>query len=179
VNRRAGEAGLLVIDVQRAALEGCADADELVERINDLGRRAHAAEAPVIFVQHEGNGEPERGEPGWQLADGLERPDGAHVVAKRFRDAFADTELAGLLRRLRVGRVVVTGVHSDYCVQMTALSAVVRGFDLTLVADAHAGHPRDPALDADRLRDLVNARIGTLRHPGRTIEVVRAAEVSF
>ena len=179
MNRRAGEAGLLVIDVQRAAVEGCADADGLVERINDLARRAHAAEAPVIFVQHEGNGEPERGEPGWELADGLERPDGAHVVAKRFRDAFAETGLEELLRRSGVQRVVVTGVHSDYCVQMTAISAVVRGFDLTLVADGHAGHPRDPSLGADRLRDLVNARISTLRHPGRSIEVVRAAEVSF
>ena len=170
---------LLVIDMQRAALDGCVDADALVERINELARRANASDAPVVFVQHEGNGEPERGTPGWELADGLERPEGSHLVAKRFRDAFADTELEDLLRRHGVGRVVVTGVHSDYCVQMTALSAVVRGFDLTLVADAHAGHPRDASLGSDELRDLVNARISTLRHPGRTIEVVRAAEVSF
>jgi len=168
-----------VIDVQRAALAGCAGGDELVRRINGLARRAHAAGAPVVVVQHEGNGEPERGTPGWELAEGLEPLEGAHVVAKSFRDAFAGTGLADLLRSLGVTRLVVTGVHSDYCVQMTALSAVVRGFDLTLVSDGHTGHPVDPRVGGAELRDLVNARIATLRHPGRAIAVAAADEVSF
>ena len=163
---------LLVIDVQREALAGCADADALVARINELAARAAAAGAPVVYVQHEGNGEPERGEPGWELAGGLERPPGSHLVAKRFRDAFADTALEELLHGLGVGRLVVTGVHSDFCVWMTALSAVVRGFDLTLVRDGHL-----PSVDG--LDTLVNDRVSTLRHPGRTIEVLPAADVRF
>ncbi len=168
-----------MIDVQREALDGCTDADEVVARINELAARAEGAGAPVVYVQHEGNGEPERGDPGWELAEGLDRQAGSYLVAKRFRDAFAETGLEELLGSLGVERVVVTGAHSDYCVQMTALSAVVRGFDLVLVADGHTAYPADPALGAGELRDLVNARVSTLRHPGRTIEVLPAADVVF
>ena len=74
------------------------------------------------------------------------------------------------------------GVHSDFCVMTTALSAVQRGYDITLVSDAHtaqrAEFPSGP-IGGHLLTDLVNARISTLRAPGRTIEVVAANSVQL
>ena len=169
---------ILVVDMQRAALDGCPDAAGVIGRINDLTRRATEAGVPVIFIQHEDD-EYVRGTPGWELAEDLDRPDGSHLVEKTYRDGFEATELEPLLERLGVRRLVVTGVHSDYCVQMTALSAVVRGFDLALVSDAHAAEDDDAALPAQTVTAFVNARMSTLRSPGRTIEVLPAAEVSF
>jgi nicotinamidase-related amidase len=175
------DTALLVIDVQEEALEGCHDADGVVERINDLSRRMTEAGAPVIFVQHEDGTELIRESPGWQLAAALERPDGSVRLAKTFRDSFEATDLQGMLERDGIRRVVVTGVHSDFCVQTTALSAVIRGFDLVLVSDGHTSRatPETSELSGEALRQLVNARMATLRYPGRTIEVVRATELAL
>jgi len=36
-----------------------------------------------------------------------------------------------------VGRLVVTGAQTDACIRSTLHGAIVRGYDATLVADAH------------------------------------------
>jgi len=84
-------------------------------------------------------GDPEmtRDSPGWQLAAALDRLDGDPVVPKTYRDSFAETALAGLLAASGVRRLIIAGAHSDYCVQMSALSAVIRGYDVTLASDGH------------------------------------------
>lgn len=173
---------LLVIDVQEEALEGCPDTAGLLARINELSRRADEAGAPVIFIRHDDiHGEEYvRDTPGWQLAAGLEQPGGSHIVEKRYRDGFADTELASLLERLGVRRLVVTGVHSDFCVQTTALSALSRGFDIVLVSDGHAARPEpeDGSLTSEAIQGFINSRFTTLRYPGRTIEVRPAGEAA-
>jgi nicotinamidase-related amidase len=172
-------AALLIIDVQEDSLVGCDGASAVIERINALAREATAAGVPVIAIQHNA---PEDGlvrdTPEWQLAAALELPPEHHLVHKTFRDAFADTELEPLLERLGVERLIVTGLHSDFCVQMSALSAVVRGYDLTFVSDAHATLDSAAFLGA-QISALVNSRMEMLRHPGRTIEVVPATEVSW
>ena len=154
----------------------------MIERINELSARAAEADTAVIFIQHEGAEDGlEYGSDGWQLADELMRPDGSFLVEKRYRDAFADTDLGQLLERLEVRRLVVAGVHSEFCVQMAALSAVVRGYDIVFVSDAHTTRdsPEHPSLSGEAITALVNARMAMLRHPEREIEVIPAAEVSF
>jgi nicotinamidase-related amidase len=172
---------LLVIDVQEEALEGCPDAAGLLGRINDLSRRAAEAGVPVIFVRHEGaDGELVRDSPGWQFAAGLERDEGSHIVEKTFRDAFAHTELAALLERLGVRRLVVAGIHSDFCVQTTALSALIHGYDIALVSDGHAtrSEPGGASIPAEAIQAFITSRFSTLRYPGRTIEVLPAVDVA-
>ena len=46
------------------------------------------------------------------------------------------TELEGLLRERGVGRVVVCGLATDYCVKATALDAIRLGFETALLVDA-------------------------------------------
>ncbi|MFL5827484.1 MAG: isochorismatase family protein [Thermoleophilaceae bacterium] len=172
---------LLVIDMQQQVVDTCPDGRGLIERINSLSRRAAEGGVPVIFIQHEGHDELFKGTPGWELAAGLERADDSFLVRKTYRDAFADTELQALLERLGVRRLVVTGAHSDFCVQTSALSALFHGFDLALVSDGHGAEPSsdDDALSAQTLQAFVNTRFATLRHPGRTVEVVPAADVEL
>jgi nicotinamidase/pyrazinamidase len=47
----------------------------------------------------------------------------------------AATPLEGLLRRRGVGRVVVVGLATDYCVKETALDAVRLGFDTVVLGE--------------------------------------------
>jgi len=158
------------------------DDDGVALRRLIMARRTGAAqERPSsLFIQHEDPDDPEigRDSPGWQLATGLERLDGDAVMPKAYRDSFAETALADLLATSGVRRLVIAGAHSDYCVQMSALSAVIRGYDVTLVSDGHTAQD-DGELPGARIRDLVNSRFASLRAPGRAIAVTPAAEVTF
>ena len=175
---------LLIIDVQEAVLAGCADVDGVLRRINDLARRAHQAGAAVVYVQHEDPEDPEMapGSPGWQLASRLDRLVDQPLVAKRYRDSFADTDLQALLAASRTTHLVVVGAHSDYCVQTTALSALAHGYDVTLVSDAHTAQAAEilgGTLPARTVVAFINERVATLRYPNQAIEVIPSDQVSF
>jgi isochorismate hydrolase len=58
-------------------------------------------------------------------------------VHKRYGDAFEDTTLEQELAARGIGRVVVAGAQTDACVRSTLHGAFTRGYDTTLVADAH------------------------------------------
>jgi nicotinamidase-related amidase len=137
-----------------------------------------------VFVQHEDADDPnmKAGAPGWQLAAGLARLDGDTVVHKTYRDSFADTDLAAVLTTSGTQRLVVTGLASELCVQSTASSALLHGYDVTLASDAHTTVPAElpgGRLDAEAIVAFVNRSFATMRHPGRTVEVLRAADVSI
>ena len=136
------KSALLVIDVQRILTEG-RDAAYAVEgviaRINALARKARAAAAPVIFVQHETKGDEMRhGTPSWQLSPALEVQPGDHHVRKTATDSFHRTTLQALLDHLGVTRLVICGLQSDFCVDTTTRRALALGYPVTLVADAHS-----------------------------------------
>ena len=69
----------------------------------------------------------------------------------------ADTGLDGLLRHRGVGRVVVVGLATDYCVKETALDAVGRGYGVTVPTDLVRAVDLEPG-DGDRaLREVAAA----------------------
>lgn len=122
------------------------------------------------------------GSPGWQLAAALERLDDDPVVAKTYRDSFAQTNLHATLRASEGRRLVLTGAHSDYCVQTTALSALAHGYDLTLVGDAHTAQDAklpEATVPAATVIAFINHLVTSLRYPGRAVEVLPTAKVSF
>ena len=59
------------------------------------------------------------------------------MVTKTFNDSFAETSLRETLDRLGIGHLVITGAATDWCVRATTIRALVEGFDMTLVEDAH------------------------------------------
>ena len=73
------------------------------------------------------------------LTSGAElKPDDAEpLVEKNYGDAFEDTNLEKVLSGLGVGRLVVAGAQTDACIRSTLHGAFARGYDATLVSDAH------------------------------------------
>ena len=59
-----------------------------------------------------------------------------HIVNKRVQDSFETGELDDLLQRLRIGRLVVTGLDGCACVRTTALAALRRGYKVAIVQRA-------------------------------------------
>lgn len=133
---------LLIIDVQQALCSGeqaAFDCQGVIDRINGVARQARAAGVPVIVIQHEAPGTPlAHGTPGWQVADGVETRPTDIFLRKRATDSFHATDLHTILQARGVTRLVVCGLHSEFCVDTTTRRALALGYPVTLVADAHS-----------------------------------------
>ncbi|HEY2579424.1 MAG TPA: cysteine hydrolase family protein [Streptosporangiaceae bacterium] len=129
-------AALLIIDVQNGVVAGSHNRDDVIANINTLLGKARAQEVPVIWVQHSDEGLPRDSED-WQYVPELVRSDAEPLVHKSYGDSFEDTDLEELLAKRGVGRLVVTGAQTDACIRSTLHGAFTRGYDVTLVGDAH------------------------------------------
>ena len=127
---------LLVIDVQNGVMAGAHNRDGVIANINTLVDRARAEDVPVVWVQHADH-HLVRDSQDWQYVPELVRRDEEPLVHKAYGDSFEDTELETLLAERGVGRLVVAGAQTDACVRTTLHGAFVRGYDVTLVGDAH------------------------------------------
>jgi nicotinamidase-related amidase len=127
---------LVVVDVQNNVVGGAHKRDEVVANVATLVAKARRAEVPVVWVQHSSDEMPE-GSDGWQFVPEL-KPDAAEpLVPKRYPDSFEETTLESVLAGLGVGHLVVSGAATDQCIRSTLHGAIVRGYDATLVSDAH------------------------------------------
>lgn len=173
-------AALLVIDAQNGVLGAAADRDSVLRNIAVLVARARAERVPVIWVQHAGDGL-SRGSDGWRLVPELSRHDLEPLVHKAYGDSFEATDLERLLAGYMIGRLVVAGAQSDACVRATIHGAFTRGYDVTLVSDAHSTVDRtaDGGPPAARVVAHTNLYWSYTAAPGRTALTVPTAEVSF
>lgn len=135
------DTALLVIDVQVGIIEGfhAHRGPEVLDRINALRAKARASNAPIIYVQHDGEtGHPlEAGSEGWQIHPAIKPDPEDLIVRKRAPDSFFETTLQRELEARGIKRLVVTGCMTEYCVDTTSRRAVSIGYDVTLVSDAH------------------------------------------
>jgi nicotinamidase-related amidase len=164
---------LLVIDVQRGLFEKSTPiyrGGQVLAAIDTLVERAHAAGAPVVYVQHCSERVLPRGSNEWQLHAALQPASGDLLVEKEHGNAFEATPLAGLLQERGVTQVVVAGLVTHGCVQATCLGAKVLGYAVVLAADAHSSYARDAAA---RIDDW-NARLAT-----EGVDVAPTAEIRF
>jgi len=171
---------LLVIDAQNAILAETVGRDGVVANVGGLIGQAHAEGVPVIWIQQSDDGLVQ-GSEGWQLVPELPRQDGDPLVHKTYGDSFEATDLGEILAGRGVGRLVVTGAQSDACIRATIHGAFVRGYDVTLAGDAHTTVDRTEygGPPGAQIIALTNLYWSYTAAPGRTAEVVPAAEVSF
>ena len=127
---------LLVIDTQKGVIDGAVRRDEVVANIGRLVDKARSASVPVVWVQH-ADGRLERESEAWEFVPELKREQSEPLVHKNFGDSFEASKLEEILAEARVGRLVVTGAQSDGCIRSTIHGAFTRGYDVTLVTDAH------------------------------------------
>lgn len=171
---------LLVIDVQNDVVGGTYERDAVIARIAVLIERARAAGAPVIWVQHSSDSLV-AGSAGWRYVPELTRRDSEPLVAKRYGDAFEATDLEQVLADRGVGHLVVAGAETDACIRSTIHGAFTRGYDVTLVADAHTAQDKT-AWGAPPVPQVIahtNLSWSFQRAPGRTARVAETADVAF
>ena len=177
---RTGKA-LLVIDVQNDVVDDAWRRGEVIENINTLVAKARDTNTPVIWIQHS---DPymEIGSDAWQIVPELEPMPNEPIIRKQYRSSFEETVLDETLANLGVGHLFISGAQSDNCVRHTSHAALERGYDVTLVEDAHTtsdGEWYSQTLIADAIVDEINRSFDGYELPGRSASIISTASVSF
>ncbi|WP_196987315.1 cysteine hydrolase family protein [Caenimonas aquaedulcis] len=172
---------LLVIDVQNDVVATAWMRTQVISNIAELVRKARAAGTPVVWVQHSDDWLPAGSEP-WQIVPELQPLPGEPRIGKHFRSSFEETTLDALLEELRVGRLFICGAQTNFCVRHTTHAAIERGYDVTLVADAHttSDEPwQSRVIPAASIVDELNRACMDYRLPYRSSGLVTTADADF
>jgi nicotinamidase-related amidase len=171
---------LLVIDVQKGVVGEAYDRDNVVANVATLIDKARAADVDVVWIQHNSDDLPRDSE-GWQYVPELVRRDTEPLVHKAYGDSFEDTDLESVLAARGIGRLFVAGAQTDECIRSTLHGAIVRGYDATLVGDAHTTEDLTSfgAPPPDKVIAHTNLYWKFHSAPGRTAGTVNTDEVDF
>ena len=174
---------LVIIDVQNALFQPTPtpyQAEEIIDKINGLTTTARTAGVPVIWVLHE---TPEQDimryqSTGWQLPLTLQVAATDRQLRKTTPDAFLHTPLQQWLQQDAVTELLICGYATEFCVDTTVRSAAAKGFDVTLIADAHTSHDK-PHASAAQIIQHHNTTLANIRSFGVKIQSRPAAEIQF
>ncbi|MEN9710094.1 MAG: hypothetical protein RL441_86 [Actinomycetota bacterium] len=169
---------LLVIDVQNEVVGQAFKRDEIVANIARVVDKARAAGIPVVWVQHSEEELPQ-GSDGWQIVSELKPADGEQIVHKTYRSSFEATNLEDVLAGLGAGRLIVTGAQTNFCVRNTVHAAFERGYDVTVVGDAHTTQDESwngYELKADTIIDDFNLGFTHYDLPGRSVRLIKSTD---
>jgi isochorismatase family protein len=171
---------LLVVDVQTGVVEGAHERDAVVANVGSLVERARHEGVPIVWVQHSDE-DLARGSDEWKIVPELTRRDTEPLIEKNFGDSFEDTDLEAVLSGLEVGRLIVAGAQTDACIRSTLHGAFARGYDATLVGDAHTteDHTQWGAPPPDQVIAHTNLYWSYQTAPGRTAGTVETKDVDF
>jgi len=171
---------LLVVDVQNGVVDGAHERDAVVAKIGSLVEKARSERVPVVWVQHNDE-QLEKGSEGWRIVPELSPGDAEPLVEKSYADSFEDTVLESVLSGLGVGRLVVAGAQTDECIRSTIHGAFVRGYDTTLVSDAHTTEDQTEwgAPPPDQVIAHTNLYWAYHKAPRRTAGTVESKDVDF
>ena len=171
---------LMVIDVQNGVVGAAHRRDAVVANIGTLVERARAEGVPVVWVQHSDQYMPQ-GSDDWQYVPELIRDEAEPLVHKTFGDSFEGTGLEDVLARAGIGHLVVAGAQTDACIRSTIHGAFTRGYDVTLVGDAHTTEDQTEwgAPPPDQVIGHTNLYWQHQDAPGRSAGVTETADVTF
>jgi nicotinamidase-related amidase len=166
--------------VQNGNTTGSVNRDAVVANVAGLVEKARKESVPVVWVQHADDNLP-RGSDEWRIVPELTPDESEPLVEKSYGDSFEATTLETVLSDLGVGRLVVVGAQTDACIRATLHGALVRGYDATLVSDAHTTEDLSAwgAPPPEQVIAHTNLYWNDESAPGRTAGTVETREVDF
>ena len=172
---------LVVVDAQQGPAAALAGVTAVLDAIADLVARARLVGVPVVWLRRV-DAELRPGEPGWQLCDLLASEPGELLIDHAWDDGFIATDLADALGGLSAGHLWLAGLGSETAVLQTYLGALYRGFDVTLIEDAHAAADVEfdgCELSASQVVALVNRLVWRDQAPDVSGDLMACANVVF
>ena len=173
---------LLVVDVQVGVMRDAWDSPRVIRNVRRTVERARAESVPVLWIQHSDDDLPQ-GSKQWQLVPELVPAQGEPLLHKHFNSSFEQTTLEEVLARLGATHLVLAGAATNWCIRATAYGALDRGYDVTLIKDAHTTETMDLGdgmkIEAADVIQELNIAMTWLSYPGRKNGVATAEEVNF
>src|ERR1019366_4277337 len=172
---------LLVIDVQNDVVDSAWKRDEIVARIANLVSRARDNGVAVIWVQHSESEMP-IGSEYWQIVPELKPAKHEKIIHKLYRSAFEGTELEEILEGLDIGHLIITGAQTNYCVRNTIHAGFERGYNITLVEDAHTTMDETwdgVTITAEQIVAELNRACSKYQLPNSFVDVTKAESIHF
>jgi len=180
---REGNKGvLLVVDVQVGVMREAWDAARIIKNLSRAVERARAQNVPVIWVQH-ADRDLAYGSPEWQWVPEVRPAAGETLIHKQFNSSFEQTALDEELAKIGATHIALAGAATNWCIRATAYGALDRGYDLTLIKDAHTTGTMElddgVKIEAASVIQDLNIAMSWLSYPGRTNSTANAEAVDF
>jgi nicotinamidase/pyrazinamidase len=174
------ESALIIVDVQNDFLPGGAlpvpNGNEVIPILNKYIELFNKVKAPIFATRdwHPPNHISFKTQGGiWPLhciqnskgaefALNLNLPKNAIIISKAVNpnmeaySGFEGTDLALKLKELRVKKVFIGGLATDYCVKSTVLDALKEGFKAFFLEDASRGVNLKPEDSENAIKEMVN-----------------------
>ncbi len=137
---------LLIIDIQNFYFEGgripLAGPVEASLKAKAVLEEFRAKKLPIVHIQHMPKGiekfEAGKTDPQYAIHPNVAPSAGEAIVVKHYANAFRETDLAGILKKLGAKTLVVTGMQTHMCVEAATRHGADLGYEILLVDDACA-----------------------------------------
>jgi len=180
--REGNKSIMVVVDVQVGVMKQAWDAQRIIGNISRAVERARSEAVPVIWVQHS-NQELPKDTVQWQWVPELVPANGEALIHKTYNSSFEQTSLDAELARLGATHIVLAGAATNWCIRATAYGALDRGYDLTLVKDAHTTESMQldggRVIEAETVVQELNIAMKWLEYPGRKNNTAGANDIEF
>lgn len=174
------KSALVVVDAQVGVLGPVWESQRVMANLERLVAKARNAGSLIVWVQHSDD-ELKFGSDPWKLAPNFIPAPNEIVIHKQHNSSFAKTDLDQTLKSRHIGRIVLAGAATNWCIRATAYAAVDRGYNLTLVSDAHSTESitlKDGrVVSAESIVTDLNVVFEWLNAPDVKTEVVNTAAV--
>ena len=180
--REGSKSVLLIVDVQVAVMSRAWQAPRVIGNVTRLVERARKQGVPLIWMQHSAEDLP-YGSAQWQWVPELVPARSEALIHKLFESSFEQTALDEELAQRGATHIVLAGASTNWCIRATAYGALDRGYDLTLVEDAHTTTTMPledgAAIDAENVVREFNISMTWVRYPGRCNRTAKSEQVDF
>jgi len=170
---------LLVIDVQVGVVHDAWRRDDVVANIAQIVEHVRATLMPVIWVQHSDDWMA-IGSDKWAIVPELQPLENETKIQKNYCSSFEATNLEEVLADINVGHLVICGAQTNNCVRHTIHAALERGYDITLVEDAHSTSDGDWDNGTLRAADIIddqNRSCAGYQLPGRSASLITTRDL--
>lgn len=181
--REGNKGALVVVDAQVGAMADGWEAKRIVANVVEAIDRARSQKIPVVWIQQTDEEEFPKGSDVWQLMPGLVPTPGEPVIEKEYNSAFERTDLDEHLAKLGITHLALAGAATNWCIRATAYGALERGYDVTLISDAHTTADMEledgTTIEAARVIDELNTCMTWVAYPGRVNGTAKADTIDF
>ena len=175
------KSALVVIDMQNDVVAKAFKRNLVISNISQLVSIARSQNVPVVWVQHSDD-ELVKDTLGWEFVAELKSVQGEPIIYKSFCDSFEATNLEDVLSGLKVGKLIVCGAQTDACIRSTLHGAIARGYDATLVSDAHTTEDctySEPPVSAEQIISHTNFYWNWQRTASARGGTIKSSDLSF